>query len=507
MATQDTFMQPISAAGGSNRDRAMIAHDVRCALQSVTGGVAILGEAVLEQGLREQIDRIAAASGVLGRLVDDLVGENGPDAGDGAPVDLSAFLRHTARRWTGEAREHGVELSVFADPDAPAALRVDALALDRAVGNAVGNAVRHAGPGRVRIDLARGPDGGAVLLVRDDGPGLTAATIERVMDERVAGARDGGGLGLHIARRLCAQMGCGFSLENAGPGGGLEARFAFPASLCADREHAASGPPPAGEPRDALRGLRVLLAEDNPTNQMVATQMLAALGAEVEVSADGVEALQRFEAGEFDLVIADIEMPRMSGLDVIRAIRGRGDRRAGVPIVALTAYAMREHRERIAAAGANGLISKPITSIDAFGQALREHVGPGGATASAGPARQDDADGTPVADLAIFDALCASIGMDVMAELLDKVVADLLQARADLAGAIDPPDRKAIRSASHILISVAGAVGATRLQSCARTLNIDAHGGEEVGLPRQVRTCIDEIEAAVAFARSRLPAS
>ena len=75
-------------------------------------------------------------------------------------------------------------------------------------------------------------------------------------------------------------------------------------------------------------------------------------------------------------MVVDIEMPRLSGLDVIRAIRARGDDRAQVPIVALTAYAMREHRERIAAAGANGLISKPITSVEALGRGLAAHVAP-----------------------------------------------------------------------------------------------------------------------------------
>ncbi len=496
MATLDSSMQAI-AAGGSARDRAMIVHDVRSELLGVAGGVAMLENAALEPRLREQLDRIAAATSSLGRLVGGLIEPDQPQAGDDKPADLAALLRHVTRRWTGEAREHGVELSVAADPAAPTALEVDAIALERALGNVVRSAVRHGGAGRVRIGLVRGPDGGVVLVVRDEGPGPPGATFGRETDER-----EGRDLGHHIARRLCAKIGGAFMLEDASPGGGLEVRLAFPASLCVGATPDADGPTPAGASRDVLRGVRVLLAEDNPTNQMVATQMLAALGAEVELCADGVEALQRFEASEFDLVIVDIEMPRMSGLDVIRAIRGRGDRRARLPIVALTAYAMREHRERIAAAGADGLISKPITSIEHFGAALREHMGTNAAALADRPA-QDDADGTPVADLAIFDALCASIGISRMAERLDKVAADLQQSRADLGGAIEPLDRKVIRSASHILISVAGAVGATRLQSCARRLNIAAHGGEAADLPDQVRTCMIEIDAAVAFARSR----
>jgi CheY-like chemotaxis protein len=251
-----------------------------------------------------------------------------------------------------------------------------------------------------------------------------------------------------------------------------------------------------------LTGVRVLLAEDNPTNQMVASQMLRALNAEVTVCADGVEALERFESQPTDLVVVDIEMPRLSGLDVIRAIRARGDERSQVPIVALTAYAMREHRERIAAAGANGLISKPITSVEALGRGLAAHVvRQASAAANAHEAALED--GAPVVDTAVFEALCEAIGQETMGELLDKVIVDLLGAQRDLSAALDPLDRAPIRSASHILISVAGALGALRLQACARALNGASHRDPVERLAAGVGRCIAEIDAAVAFARVR----
>ena len=144
-------------------------------------------------------------------------------------------------------------------------------------------------------------------------------------------------------------------------------------------------------------------------------------------------------------------MPRLSGLDVIRAIRARSDARGQVPIVALTAYAMREHRDRIAEAGANGLISKPITSVEALGRGLAAHVAPLlRRSAPAMPAAPVSAPGAaaagPVVDLGIFDALCAAIGPDMMAELLEKVIADLLSARGNSPARSIPLDRAPIRS-------------------------------------------------------------
>jgi hypothetical protein len=112
----------------------------------------------------------------------------------------------------------------------------------------------------------------------------------------------------------------------------------------------------------------------------------------------------------------------------------------------------------------------------------------------------------PVVDLAIYDALCQAIGADMMEELLEKVVADLLQARTDLAAARDTLAVKPIRSASHILISVGGAIGATRLQGCARRLHTMAQSEGAAGLAETLQECITEIDAAVAFARSRLAA-
>ena len=240
---------------------------------------------------------------------------------------------------------------------------------------------------------------------------------------------------------------------------------------------------------------------------MVASNMLRALDAEVLVCSDGVEALERFDDFPADLVVVDIEMPRLTGLDVIRAIRSRTDAKAHVPIVALTAYAMREHRDRIAAAGANGLIPKPITSIEALGRELAAHVRTRDAAAwpTSEGAPSDDA-ALPVMDMTVFDELCRTIGPELVDELMEKVVADLVDSRARLEGALVPFDRSQIEGTAHILISVAGAFGAARLQARARVLNNgcrDAQVRREAIEP-EVRLCIDEIDAAVRYAHGRV---
>ncbi len=251
-----------------------------------------------------------------------------------------------------------------------------------------------------------------------------------------------------------------------------------------------------------LSGVRVLLAEDNPTNQMVATQMLESLGAEVTLARDGAEALEILEGGDFDVMLVDIEMPRVSGIDVIRRVRAFSGPRAELPMIALTAYVMREHRAAIDAAGANGVIAKPILSIEQFGADVRQLMGdraPPLETAPGAGAAAPSGDAPPVVDRAVYDTLAETIGAGAMSELLEKVDADVRSARDRLKLALESGDLESMRSASHVLISVAGAVGAVHVQEGARRLNAAADHGDRAAVEEAAPIVLGEIERMLAF--------
>ncbi len=235
-----------------------------------------------------------------------------------------------------------------------------------------------------------------------------------------------------------------------------------------------------------LRGKRILLAEDNVTNQMVATQMLDALGTRVDVANDGAEALEMLAQRKYDIYLIDIEMPRVSGLDVIRHIRESPPPLCESPVIAVTAYALREHREKIAEAGADGLIPKPLIGIEQFGRDIlnfteraRRRASPS-AGAAAAPAAVDDAplDASPVA-MPVFSALAEAIGPEAMAELLLKIDGDLEKSGADVAAAAAAGDMAAVGAGTHVLVSVAGAVGAQNLQRLSQKLAAVAAGRAE----------------------------
>lgn len=254
----------------------------------------------------------------------------------------------------------------------------------------------------------------------------------------------------------------------------------------------------------SLDGLHILLAEDNLTNQMVATQMLESLGAEVTVAGDGQEALEFLRTETYDVALIDIEMPRISGVELIRILRTEGGRFDDLPLIALTAYVMREHRAAIDNAGADGIIAKPILSIEQFGEDVLTIIGRPRTRAEADPHPEKQpmmrSDGQrPTMDLALFDQLSSAFEADRRRELMQKVMRDIAIACGQIEGAQVTMDCEAIRAASHVLISVSGTIGATRLQSLAQCLNSAGHASDSGEIDRIAPDLVAEAARVLEF--------
>ena len=204
-----------------------------------------------------------------------------------------------------------------------------------------------------------------------------------------------------------------------------------------------------------LRDNHILVAEDNATNQFVVSEMLKKLGATFDMADDGLEAIALFESHDYDLALLDIEMPRKSGLDVIRHIRDASKVTAQFPIIALTAYVLDEHRTKIMDAGANHIIAKPITDIENFGHTLALYT-----TSSAGAPKTNEFE---IRAEALSD-LKDTLGADVMNEFVRTLRDDLAIIKDSIITLGDSEsDREKTRESLHKLISLAGMSGATSL--------------------------------------------
>lgn len=247
---------------------------------------------------------------------------------------------------------------------------------------------------------------------------------------------------------------------------------------------------------DRLKGMTILLAEDNVTNQLVATQMLQTLGAEVDIAADGAIALERLNERVYDVLLIDIEMPRVSGLDVIRSVRASDGPLADAPVIALTAYAMQDHREKITSVGADGLIPKPITSIQQFGVDILTLMDTRAAAGSAA-----SRDGAAEIDRALYDSFAESLGPEAMQSILTRTEIDLVEQRAALAIAAETGDFEMMAGASHILISVGGMVGGVRLQRQSERLNALAKDRNLDAMAPLAADALRELDGVMEFVR------
>jgi len=386
------------AAEAANRAKseflANMSHEIRTPLNGVMGVASALSRTELSEGQREMVGLITSSAETLEALLSDVLDlariESGRLELKAEPFDLAQAARDVASLFEPSAKAKGLALSVESAPAAAGLFVGDAARLRQVISNLVSNAVKFTETGSVRVGVQAeaSADGTALkVTVADTGIGFTAEAAERLFErfEQADGSitrRYGGtGLGLAISRSLVDAMG-GHLSATGEPGHGA----VFTIELTLPRADApAAGAAEAAELADAdLSQMRVLLAEDHPTNRRVIELILGAAGVDLTCVENGAEALDAWREGDFDLVLMDMQMPVMDGLTATRGIRDE-ERRRGLPrtpIHALTANAMAEHAKASAEAGVDGHLTKPISA-----EALLRAVAEAAARAKAGAAR------------------------------------------------------------------------------------------------------------------------
>ena len=484
---------------------ALLGHDIRAALSDVIGGLRLIDADRVDAATRLQLDRMRAAGEMLARLLEEglaaMLGESA--TAHPANLQLPRLLRDVQMRWSARAREKGLEFVLSELGDLPPVITVDRIGLERTLSNLMSNAIKYTDKGRVQLSVYRCPVGSLVFQVSDEGPGFSNAALAQLfqISGRPSGmAKPGNGMGLHIAKELARRAGGDLYVRNR-PEGGAVVTLKLPPETCKPPlviDPATDGPRALPD----LRRIRVLVAEDSPTNQQLLTVMLQRLGAEVEVVADGVEAVTALEQESFDLALIDIEMPRLSGIDVIRSLRGLGGRQGRIPVLAVTAYVLRANREAIYAAGADGILAKPLGAIEAFGATIARVLSRGeDAPPDATPAVDDDA---PTMVQAHFDRLMEVAGRDGGRELLRRLQEDLRHVERRTIASLSDPDWSDLRAQTHVLIALAGAVGAQRLQHCAEALNAVAHRRDAQELDRRAPQLLALLDDLIHFVSQRL---
>jgi len=359
---------------------ANMSHEIRTPLNGVLGVAGALAKTALDPRQQDMVSIIETSGRALETLLSDILDLARVEAGKvelrSDVFDLAASINACAALFDAAAQAKGLDLDVTVAPEAEGRYLGDSARIRQILSNLLGNAVKFTSSGRVSLRvlaMAAGANTRLRFEVADTGIGFDEETKSRLFtrfeqaDGSITRRYGGSGLGLAISRALAEAMGGALEAESE-PGRGATFTLQLELARCsADREAAQPAMLPAASGSTA--GLRVLVAEDHPTNRRVVELILEAAGLDLQCVENGAEAVEAFAAQPFDLVLMDMQMPVMDGLTAIRKIRA-DERAAGLaptPICVLTGNAMPEHVTAAREAGADWHIPKPIMADELLG--------------------------------------------------------------------------------------------------------------------------------------------
>ena len=382
LAAQDARRNAEEAAAARSRFLAMMSHEMRTPLNGVAGFADVLAaRAGLDAEAVRQARQIRASSDGLLMLVEDILDfARGDDALTNEPLDLAEVARETVTASLGAALARGLNLHIDDRLPAEARYTADRRALRQALHPLIANAVKFTDRGEIVVRLDRAGDG-VCIQVSDTGCGIDPSILPDLFeafaqgDASIRRSHSGAGLGLAVAARHVRRMGGRIEVDSR-RGEGSTFTLHLPFARAADV--AAEGRPmddDAAPGDDAGRAPCVLVVDDHPVNREVARIMLEAFGCDVVEVSDGQQALDAVAGQPFDLVLMDVRMPHMDGLEATRRIRAMPGPASALAIVAMTADAMPEDVNRCLAAGMNAHMAKPINQAGLLAMVNRALTG------------------------------------------------------------------------------------------------------------------------------------
>jgi len=365
-ALSDSRTQALASARAKSQFLAIMSHELRTPMNGVLAVAELLRRQPLNDAAHAHVQTIVDSSETLLRILQDALDLSRAEAGElemnPAPTPLRALMDDIEAMWAPRASQDQVRLMVGYEGDTELTADIDGVRLKQVFNNLIGNALKFARNGVVEASLKAWSENGVVKLearVRDDGPGVDADHVDAIFEPFVHGSGpDGAGLGLSICRQIVDRMdGAIWAENNAGRG----ATFAFDVSAPLSEPVVDEGSNVSALAELELQSNpHILIVDDNATNRVVAQALCEMFGCSSETAEDGIEALEAVQARPFDLILMDIKMPRMDGVQATQAIRALTGPERNIPIVALTANADPDDAKHYLSIGMAAVVEKPI---------------------------------------------------------------------------------------------------------------------------------------------------